>query len=146
MSRFTPAPVKFPNVLNSPFSCWTPPHHIPPNGLARGWPFKSTQVVLLCGWGMKVSYPDGEVTHPPGEYMVELPSAAPPYALLLHICDEITRKESFTHRHSGHIHLEIFTLLVFSFNLGGHSSVGSQQCPLLLEETWYQLPDFAWCF
>lgn len=44
---------------------------------------------------MKVSYPDGEVTHPPGEYMVELPSAGPPCALLLHICDEITRKESF---------------------------------------------------
>lgn len=34
----------------------------------------------------------------------------------------------------------------FFFNLGGHSSVASQQCPLLLEETWYQLPDFSWCF
>lgn len=53
MSRFTPAPVKFSHVLHSPLPCWTPPHRVPPTGPARGWPFRSTQVILFCGWGME---------------------------------------------------------------------------------------------
>lgn len=68
----------------------------------------------------------------------------PPYALLLHLCDEITRKErKFLLMSPVDILTWKFSPCLVFFNLGGHSSMGSQQCPLLQEETWYQLPDFT---
>lgn len=91
---------------------------------------------LWLGTGDEVSYPDGEVTHPPGKHAVESSSAGCPlpFSSGSVVKSPGNREGFFAHRPSGHVHLQIYTLPV-CFNLGVHSPMGSQQCTLLLDET-----------
>lgn len=94
-----------------------------------------------------MSYPDGEVTHPPGKYVVESPSAGCPLPFSFSsVVKSPGKGEGFYPRAQRTRSFASLHPACFFFHLGVHSPTGSQQCTLLLEEIWNQFLDFAWHF